>query len=83
MKIEVVSAIGGGAPIVLDVEPHDTIAKVKSMVAKQKRIPASTVIVVFRGQQLDDSETIKTIGMVDGDKCYLITRTEGGYGLNF
>ncbi|RMG35567.1 MAG: hypothetical protein D6732_09190 [Methanobacteriota archaeon] len=80
MKIEVVSAIGGGAPIVLDVDPHDTVSKVKMQVAKQKRIPASTVIVVFRGQQLDDSDTIKSIGMVDGDKCYLITRTEGGYG---
>ncbi len=78
MKIQVVSAIGGGAPIDIEVEPHDTVAKVKAMVAQEKRIPASTVIVVFRGQQLDDSETLKAIGMVDGDKCYLITRTEGG-----
>ncbi len=79
MRIEVVSAIGGGAPIILDLNPHDTVAKLKGMVAKQRNIPASTVIVVFRGQQLDDVATLKSVGMGDGDKCYLITRTEGGY----
>lgn len=79
MQIQVVSAIGGGAPISLSVEPHDTVSKLKAMVAQERRIPASTVIVVFRGQQLDDADSIKSVGMTDGDKCYLITRTEGGY----
>lgn len=79
MKIQVVSAIGGGAPIELELEPHETVARLKSLVAQEKRIPASTVIVVFRGNQLDDSESLKAVGMTDGDKCYLITRTEGGF----
>jgi hypothetical protein len=78
MKIQVVSAIGGGAPIELDLEPQETVARLKSLVAQEKRIPASTVIVVFRGNQLDDSESLKAVGMTDGDRCYLITRTEGG-----
>jgi len=78
MNIKVVSAIGGGAPIEVNLEPHETVARLKSMVAQEKRIPASTVIVVFRGQQLDDSESLKAVGLGDGDKCYLITRTEGG-----
>ncbi|MDH5400955.1 MAG: ubiquitin family protein [Candidatus Heimdallarchaeota archaeon] len=78
MEIEVVSAIGGGAPIRLQVEPHETVAKLKAKVAQERRIPASTVIVVFRGQQLDDAESLKAVGIADGDKCYLITRTEGG-----
>jgi hypothetical protein len=78
MKIQVVAAIGGGAPIVLDLDPHDTVAKIKSMVAKQRNIPAGSVIVVFRGQQLDDINSLKSVGMGEGDKCYLITRTEGG-----
>lgn len=79
MKLYVVSAIGGGAPISIEIEQHETVARLKSLVAQEKRIPASAVIVVFRGQQLDDSESLKTAGMIDGDKCYLITRTEGGY----
>ncbi len=78
MEIQVVSAIGGGAPIKVNMEPHETVAKLKSVVAKERRIPAATVIVVFRGQQLDDSESLKAVGMGEGDKCYLITRTEGG-----
>lgn len=78
MEVQVVSAIGGGAPIKLDMEPHDTVAKMKSKVAELRRIPANTVIVVFRGQQLDDTHSLKSVGIADGDKCYLITRTEGG-----
>ena len=78
MKVQVVSAIGGGAPIELDMEPHDTVAKLKARVAQERRIPAATVIVVFRGQQLDDADSLKSVGIADGDKCYLIARTEGG-----
>jgi hypothetical protein len=78
MDIEVVSAIGGGAPIKLSMDPHDTVAKLKARVAQERRIPAATVIVVFRGQQLDDAESLKAVGMGDGDRCYLIARTEGG-----
>lgn len=79
MRISVVAAIGGGAPIMVDLEPQDSVAKLKSMVAKERRIPASTVMIVFRGQQLDEGESLKAAGMGDGDKCYLIVRTEGGY----
>lgn len=78
MEIEIVSAIGGGKPIKLNMEPHDTVAKLKAKVAQERRIPAATVIVVFRGQQLDDADSLKSVGMADGDKCYLIARTEGG-----
>lgn len=79
MEVSIVSAIGGGAPISLQMDPHDTVAKMKSKVAELRRIPANTVIVVFRGQQLDDSHSLKAVGITDGDKCYLITRTEGGF----
>lgn len=79
MEVQVFSAIGGGAPITLELDPHDTVAKMKSRVAELRRIPANTVIVVFRGQQLDDTHSLKSVGITNGDKCYLITRTEGGY----
>ena len=78
MEIQVVSAIGGGQPIRLMMDPHDTVSKLKAKVAQERRIPAATVIVVFRGQQLDDADSLKAVGMADGDKCYLIARTEGG-----
>ena len=78
IRIKVVSAIGGGAPIELELDPQDTVGKLKAEVAKERRIPASTVIVVFRGRQLEDNETLKMAGISEGDKVYLITRTEGG-----
>ncbi|MHA1188071.1 MAG: ubiquitin-like domain-containing protein [Candidatus Heimdallarchaeota archaeon] len=46
--------------------------------SRQKRIPASTVIVVFRGRQLEDNETFEEVGISDYEKVYLIARTEGG-----
>ena len=78
MKIMVVSAIGGGE-IPLAVNPRDTIKTVKNEIASQKRIPPGTVIVVFRGQQLDDNLTLEAAGVKDHDKLYLITRTLGGF----
>lgn len=77
MKIKVVSAIGGGE-IPITANPHDTIKTIKNEIATQKRIPPGTVIVVFRGQQLDDNLTLEDAGVKDRDKLYLITRTLGG-----
>lgn len=78
MEIQVVSAIGGGAPIKVNLEPQDSVGKLKSLVAKERRIPASAVMIVFRGHKLDEAESLKAVGLGDGDKCYLIIRTEGG-----
>ncbi|MHA2362329.1 MAG: ubiquitin-like domain-containing protein [Candidatus Hodarchaeales archaeon] len=77
MKIKVVSAIGGGEEI-LSVMADNLVRDVKQMIAENKRIPADTVIIVFRGQQLDDGQTLVQAGVADGDKLYLITRTVGG-----
>ena len=79
MKIKVISAIGGGAPIEVEIDRVDTIYNLKRLVSDIIRIPSSLVIMVFRGKQLLDEETVKSAGMEDGDKCYLITRTEGGF----
>ena len=77
VKIKVVSAIGGSEEI-LSVMGDTQVAEVKEMIASRKRIPPDTVIVVFRGQQLDDRQTLTSAQVGDGDKLYLITRTVGG-----
>mgnify|MGYP003884835533 CR=1 FL=1 len=77
MRISVVTAIGGGS-IELDLDPHTTVAQLKREVARIKKIPANTVILVFHGNQLNDADTLKACGLMDGDKCYLIARTKGG-----
>ncbi|MHA1305923.1 MAG: ubiquitin-like domain-containing protein [Candidatus Heimdallarchaeota archaeon] len=77
MIVKVVSAIGGGV-IDCEVKPNSTISELKREISRQKRIPASTVIVVFRGRQLEDNETFEEVGISDYEKVYLIARTEGG-----
>ncbi|NHJ49744.1 MAG: hypothetical protein FK733_18275 [Asgard group archaeon] len=77
MIIRVVSAIGGGV-IDVEVKPNATVAELKREISVQKRIPASAVIVVYRGRQLDDNETFEEVGLTDYEKVYLIARTEGG-----
>ncbi len=77
MQIHIVQAIGGGQ-ITLTCQKTDSIAGIKEQVAQQKRIPARSVILVFQGKQLDESETLKSAGISDLDKLYMITRTTGG-----
>jgi hypothetical protein len=77
MIVRVVSAIGGGV-VDVDLPETSTVGEVKKIVAREKKIPASTVLLVFRGKQLSDSEPLKEAGIGPYDKVYLITRTEGG-----
>ncbi|MFX1464899.1 MAG: ubiquitin-like domain-containing protein [Promethearchaeota archaeon] len=77
MIVRVVSAIGGGV-VDVDVPETSTVNDVKTIVSKEKKIPASTVLLVFRGRQLGDNEILAEAGIGAYDKVYLITRTEGG-----
>ncbi len=77
MKLRVISAIGGGE-IQVDVHPQDPIRKIKEKIAQQRNIPANSVILVYRGQQLEEDSTVKAVGISEMDRVYLIARTEGG-----
>ncbi|MGQ9722463.1 MAG: ubiquitin-like domain-containing protein [Candidatus Jordarchaeum sp.] len=77
MIVKIVSAIGGEV-LEFDVSPDTEIEKLKSQVAKKKRVPESTLILVYRGQQLENNTTLEKAGIQAYDKLYLVTRTEGG-----
>jgi hypothetical protein len=77
MNLKIVSAIGGDV-IDIDVPPQSSVAAVKREIASKKKIPASTVLLVYRGKQLEDDTTLEDANVGDYDKVYLITRTEGG-----
>lgn len=77
MELHIVSAIGGGS-LVISCEKTDSIATIKNRVATQKKIPPRSVILVFQGKQLDEGETLKSMGIENDDKLYMITRTTGG-----
>ena len=77
MNLKIVSAIGGDV-IEINVPPQSSVAAVKREIASKKKIPASTVLLVYRGKQLDDDTSLEDANVGDYDKIYLITRTEGG-----
>jgi hypothetical protein len=77
MILKIVSAIGGDV-LEIDVPLKSTVAAVKREVARKKKVPASTVLLVFQGKQLDDNAMLQDVNVGDYDKLYLITRTEGG-----
>lgn len=77
MKIEVVSAIGGGK-IILEVKPETTFGDLKKRISEEKKIPVDTFVLAFKGREQADHLTLKETGVSEGDKIYLIVRTEGG-----
>ncbi len=77
MIVKIVSAIGGEV-LEFDVSPDTEIESLKTQVAKKKRVPESTLILVYRGQQLENNTTLEKAGIQPYDKLYLVTRTEGG-----
>ncbi|MBS7287823.1 MAG: hypothetical protein KIH01_03525, partial [Candidatus Freyarchaeota archaeon] len=54
------------------------VEQVKKEVAKRKKVSEDVVAIAFRGFQLDDKQTLKEVGVEDGDKLYVIVRTIGG-----
>jgi len=77
LKIKIVSAIGGDV-IDIDVSPKMTVRDLRKQIAQNKKIPESTVLLVFRGKQLEDGQTLEEVGVGEYDKIFLIVRTTGG-----
>ncbi len=78
MKIKVVPAVGGGSPLELDVAPTATVGAVKTKVCAIKRLPPDTTRLTYKGRALKDTDTLSSLGVAEGDKLVLITRTVGG-----
>ncbi|MEM2909776.1 MAG: ubiquitin-like domain-containing protein [Nitrososphaerota archaeon] len=78
MKIKVIPAVGGGSPLELEVSPNATIGAVKTKVCAIKKLPPDTTHLTYKGRALKETETLANIGVSDGDKLVIITRTVGG-----
>ena len=77
MRVKIVSAIGGEAWD-MDVQPDMYVKQVKKEVAKKKNVPEDVISIAFRGFQVDEDQTLKELGVEEGDKLYLIVRSPGG-----
>ncbi len=78
MKIKVIPAVGGGAPLELEVSPNATIGAIKAKVCAIKKLPLDTTYLTYKGRALKETETLSNIGISEGDKLVIITRTVGG-----
>nr|6FNN_C Chain C, Ubiquitin-like protein [Candidatus Caldarchaeum subterraneum]6FNN_D Chain D, Ubiquitin-like protein [Candidatus Caldarchaeum subterraneum]6FNO_C Chain C, Ubiquitin-like protein [Candidatus Caldarchaeum subterraneum]6FNO_D Chain D, Ubiquitin-like protein [Candidatus Caldarchaeum subterraneum] len=78
MKIKIVPAVGGGSPLELEVAPNATVGAVRTKVCAMKKLPPDTTRLTYKGRALKDTETLESLGVADGDKFVLITRTVGG-----
>lgn len=81
MKIKVIPAVGGGSPLELEVSPNATIGAVKAKVCAIKKLPPDTTYLTYKGRALKETETLANIGISEGDKLVIITRTVGGSSL--
>jgi len=77
MRVKVVPAVGGGEPLELEVAPTATIGAVKTKVCTIKRLPEDVTRLTYKGRVLKPTETLSEIGVTDGDRLVLLTRTGG------
>lgn len=77
VRVKVVSVIGGDSWDI-DVQPDTYVKQVKKEVAKRKKVSEDVIAIAFRGFQVDEDQTLKELGVEDGDKLYVIVRTTGG-----
>ena len=78
LKLDVVSAIGGGRKTYTELDATMTVADLMRVVTVEKKLPMGAVIFMHNGQQLDVEATLSEVGLMDGDKIFMVTRTEGG-----
>lgn len=72
-----VPAVGGGEPLELEVAPTATVEAVKAKVCTIKRLPEDVTRLTYKGRVLKQTETLSDIGVIDGDRLVLLTRTGG------
>ncbi len=77
MRVRVVPAVGGGEALELEVAPTATVAAVKAKVCSIKRLPEDVTRLTYKGRALKETEILSSIGVADGDRLVLLTRTGG------
>ena len=69
-----------GKEIPIDIEPSDTIERIKEYVEEKEGIPPVQQRLIFAGRQMNDEMTAKDYGIEGGSVLHLVLALRGGGG---
>jgi hypothetical protein len=76
--IEITCVTITGQQIKMSLDRHNTVLQLKKNIYKKTDIMLDDQRIVFGGKQLQDTETLDTYNIANGDKVHLVTRLRGG-----
>jgi len=68
----------GGAIITVDVEPTDTILKIKERIEEKEAIPPAQQKLIFGGKALGENQTAEFYKIEAGSTIHLVLALRGG-----
>ncbi|XP_059068009.1 uncharacterized protein LOC131855812 isoform X1 [Cryptomeria japonica] len=67
-----------GKEVEIDIEPTDTIERIKELVDQREGIPPLQQKLIYGGKQLNDEKTVEDYGLEGGSVLHLVLALRGG-----